>query len=67
MLGACSVRHPEDVAKLKRELADLVGGLDDHRVQGLYSDWCEYSSAAGWLDPDEVSIECFRRYLEDDV
>lgn len=60
-----NVRHPEDVARLKREVPALRD-LPDIIVQMLYSDWSENYWAAGWLILEDEYIKEFKQYLEEE-
>jgi hypothetical protein len=56
------IRHPEDVATLRRQIPDL-NDLNDAQIQHLYSDWSEEYYSAGWLCVDVNSISEFERWL----
>lgn len=58
------IRHPHDVARLKREIPE-ISQLPDMLVQQLYSDWSEDHYAAGWMMGPLVAE--FAGYLREEL
>ena len=61
-----SIRHSDDVAALKQEIAELRV-VSDGVVQMLYEDWSEAYWAAGWLILDSGIVTEFAAYLREEV
>lgn len=60
------IRHPEDVARLKKEIPQLAK-LSAVLVQEIYNDWSEMEYSASWMDLMEDVIEEFRAYLLEEM
>ena len=56
--------YPEDIETIKKFLRRKgVKNIPPRIIQQEYRDFCEDTSAAGWLEPDEYRLEAFYRYF----
>jgi len=54
-VGNDPIRHPKDVARLRRILNDRGYDASDADIQQAYSSWSEATHCAGWLGVDGMS------------